>query len=214
VDGLLPPPPEEPARVTSSGERLSNPQKFFAILGIVFGFLIFFTIPGWYGVRAWRRYKRGEESSIRMYEYMGIAFAALLIFAIVGGVVESTTESESASDAETSGESCFDALAVKQESKHVNQAFASATAAFKAGDLNAAATHLREAADAWRATAEAVAADAEVASLVTESASQLDAAADAADAGRYGAYSRAIRKYQDLYRQANTAFKESTVREC
>lgn len=66
MDGFPPPPPEEPARVASSGQRLSNPQKFFAILGIVFGFFIFLTIPGWYGVRASRRYKRGEESSIRI----------------------------------------------------------------------------------------------------------------------------------------------------
>jgi hypothetical protein len=145
---------------------------------------------------------------------MGIAFATLLIFAIVAGVVESTTESESTSDAETSGEGCYDAVLVKQESRHAQQAFTSVAAAFKRDDLDAAATHLREAADAWRATAEAVAADPEVGSLLTQAASQLDAAADAKDAGKYGPYSRATGKYRDLYAQANTAFKESTVREC
>lgn len=214
MDGLPPPPPEEPARVASSGQRLSNLQKFFAILGIISGFFFFFTIPGWYGVRAWRRYKRGEESSIRIYEYMGIAVAALLVVAIVAGAVLAATESESPSDADARGEGCYDAVEVKEDTRHSRQAFLRVVAAFRRDDLNAAATHLREAADAWRATAEAVAADPEVASLLTQAASQLDAAADAADAGTYGPYSRAIAKYQDLYRQANRAFKESTVPEC
>ena len=71
----------------TSGAELSRFEEIFAIIGIVFGFLIFLTIPGWFGVRAWGRYKRGEESSIRIYEYMGFVVAALLVLGVVGGVV-------------------------------------------------------------------------------------------------------------------------------
>jgi amino acid transporter len=70
----------------TSGAELSRLEEVFAIIGIVFGFLIFLTIPGWFGVRAWGRYKRGEESSIRIYEYMGFVVAALLALGVVVGV--------------------------------------------------------------------------------------------------------------------------------
>jgi hypothetical protein len=99
----LPPPPEDAPRPSrrslrdrrleraarrtveaTSGAQLSRVEEIFAIIGIIFGFLIFFTIPGWFGLRAWGRYKRGEGSSIRIYEYMGLFAAALLVFVAVG----------------------------------------------------------------------------------------------------------------------------------
>jgi threonine/homoserine/homoserine lactone efflux protein len=64
---------------------LSRVEEVFAVIGIIFGFLIFLTIPGWFGVRVRGRYKRGEASSIRINEYMGFFFAAVFVFAAVVG---------------------------------------------------------------------------------------------------------------------------------
>lgn len=100
MDGRPPPSRPPPAKPSLRDRRLrraakrtvesrTNPDlsavgEFFAFLGIAFGFLLLLTIPGWYGVRAWRRYGRGEPSSIRVYEYLGIAAVVGLIIGMVG----------------------------------------------------------------------------------------------------------------------------------
>jgi hypothetical protein len=63
-------------------------------VGIVAGFFFLLTIPGWFGIRAWGRYKRGEPSSIRGYMWFGGIAGALFLFGILAGVVAEFSSSE------------------------------------------------------------------------------------------------------------------------
>jgi hypothetical protein len=53
-------------------------------VGIGWAFLFLFTIPGWFGIRAWRRYRRGEQSSIKGYAWFGGIAMAVLVASMVG----------------------------------------------------------------------------------------------------------------------------------
>jgi hypothetical protein len=124
-DGVveLPPPPEDlpPDRPPSRRERradrrraraakaaveavhgaeLTSFQKFLAVVGIVAGFFFLLTIPGWLGIRAWGRYKRGEPSSIRAYMWFGGIAGSLFLFGILASVVAQFASTENVSPAE------------------------------------------------------------------------------------------------------------------
>jgi hypothetical protein len=71
----------------------------FAIFGIAAGFLLFLTIPGWFGVGAWRRYRRGEPSSIRGWSIWGMIFTPLTVVGVIVGMAASSAEPEKLSPA-------------------------------------------------------------------------------------------------------------------
>jgi hypothetical protein len=76
------------------GAELTSFQQFLAVVGINLGFFVL-LIPGWLGLRAWERYKRGEPSSIRSYMWFGgIAGAFLLLTLLVGIVVSAISSTE------------------------------------------------------------------------------------------------------------------------
>lgn len=77
-----------PSRATGERIELSRVEEVFAVLGIAAGFLVLLTIPGWYGVRAWRRYRQGQQSSIRGYSIFGMVAAALVVVSVAISVVQ------------------------------------------------------------------------------------------------------------------------------
>jgi hypothetical protein len=68
----LPPPPLDPFHKPPSGWR-----KFFAIAGIVGGFLILFTIPGWAAIGTYRRWKAGQRGQPNLLIAWGVCFVLL-----------------------------------------------------------------------------------------------------------------------------------------
>jgi len=80
------------------GAELTSFQRFLAVLGIIFGFFFLLTIPGWLGIRAWGRYKRGEPSSIRAYMWFGGIMGAILLASSAIGVVSEAVKSPTAPD--------------------------------------------------------------------------------------------------------------------
>jgi hypothetical protein len=63
-------------------------QVVMAWVGIIAGFFFFLTIPFWFGLQAWGRYKRGEQSTIKGWMVFGIVvtafFAVGFLLAAVG----------------------------------------------------------------------------------------------------------------------------------
>jgi hypothetical protein len=101
VDVLpAPPPAREAEHPPAPLYRLSPWGKFFAIVGIIGGFFVLATIPGWFGVRAWGRYTRGEPSSIRGYRAFGVVVVSVLVaYFVVLGVAAAVVASGDSSDA-------------------------------------------------------------------------------------------------------------------
>jgi hypothetical protein len=58
--GTLLPPPPDLSQAGQCGDRPKGWRKFFAIVGVVGAFFIFFTIPGWMCLSTYRKWKRGE----------------------------------------------------------------------------------------------------------------------------------------------------------
>jgi hypothetical protein len=79
---------------STQGTQLSRVQEVFAIVGITAGFLFLLTIPGWYGIRAWRRYRQGEPSSIRSYFYFGVIVSAFIVLVVVIAAVSAAVGTE------------------------------------------------------------------------------------------------------------------------
>jgi hypothetical protein len=79
---IVPPPP-------SGKLKLPWWREAFAIAGIAAGFMFFFTIPGWFGIGAWRRYKRGEPSSITAWSIWGMF---IIVAFVVIGVIAALTD--------------------------------------------------------------------------------------------------------------------------
>lgn len=69
---LLPPPPSFPTLQGPRGWR-----KFFAVAGIVGGFLILLTIPGWVALGTYRRWKAGERGQPNLLIVWGVCFVLL-----------------------------------------------------------------------------------------------------------------------------------------
>lgn len=91
------PPPATPAP-TTPGNRVAKWREVFAIIGIIGGFFTLLTIPGWFGIRAWRRYKRGE-GDLTGWTVWGIIVTAFVALAVIIGAF---SDIESA-DAPTTG---------------------------------------------------------------------------------------------------------------
>jgi hypothetical protein len=103
-----PPPPTGPP----APQRLDRWREVFAIVGIAAGFLFFFTIPGWFGISAWRRYRRGEPSSIRGWSIWGMIFVALFVLGLIGGALAGTEETQ------TPPPYVFSSPAVSEDAEH------------------------------------------------------------------------------------------------
>ena len=69
---MLPPPPLHP---TIQGPR--GWRRFFAVAGIVGGFLFLFTIPGWAALGTYRRWKAGERGQPNLLIVWGVCFVLL-----------------------------------------------------------------------------------------------------------------------------------------
>ena len=69
---MLPPPPLHPTLQGPRGWR-----KFFAVSGIVGGFLILFTIPGWAALGTYRRWKSGQRGQPNLLIAWGVCFVLL-----------------------------------------------------------------------------------------------------------------------------------------
>jgi Mg/Co/Ni transporter MgtE len=54
-------------------------KRVGAILGVVWSFLFFFTIPGWFALGHYKKWKRGEIATPNLLIGWGYAFAALVI---------------------------------------------------------------------------------------------------------------------------------------
>ncbi len=74
---MLPPPPLHP---TIQGPR--GWRRFFAVAGIVGGFLVLFTIPGWAALGTYRRWKAGERGQPNLLIVWGVC-SVLLCSALV-----------------------------------------------------------------------------------------------------------------------------------
>ena len=75
---LLPPPPLHPTQLGPRGWR-----KFFAVAGIVGGFLILLTIPGWAALGTYRRWKAGERGQPNLLIVWGVCFVLLCSAGVV-----------------------------------------------------------------------------------------------------------------------------------
>ena len=75
---MLPPPPLHPTLQGPRGWR-----KFFAVAGIVGGFLILFTIPGWAALGTYRRWKAGERGQPNLLIVWGVCFVLLCSAVVV-----------------------------------------------------------------------------------------------------------------------------------
>ena len=75
---LLPPPPLHPTLQGPRGWR-----KFFAVAGIVGGFLILLTIPGWAALGTYRRWKAGERGQPNLLIAWGVCFVLLCSAVVV-----------------------------------------------------------------------------------------------------------------------------------
>ena len=85
------------------GADLTSFQRFLAVLGIIFGFFLLLTIPGWLGIRAWGRYRRGEPSSIRSYMWFGGIAGAVLLATVPIGILSDASSQPSQPVAAESG---------------------------------------------------------------------------------------------------------------
>ena len=98
----LPAPPPPPA--TPAPERVARWREVFAIIGIAAGFAVLLTIPGWYGIRAWRRYKRGE-GELTGWTVWGIFATAFIVLSIILGAFLGSPDTESAAEPTTGTDS-------------------------------------------------------------------------------------------------------------
>jgi hypothetical protein len=73
--------------LTPSPESDSAPKgwrKFFAIAGIVFGFTVLLTIPGWIALNTYREWKRGQRGEPKLLIGWGVIASLLYSLAFIG----------------------------------------------------------------------------------------------------------------------------------
>jgi hypothetical protein len=87
---MLPPPPLDPKHQPPRGWR-----KFFAVAGIVGGFLILFTIPGWAAIGTYRRWKAGQRGQPNLLIAWGVwtvlVFSAVVVLQVAVWVAPAGT---------------------------------------------------------------------------------------------------------------------------
>lgn len=98
-----PPPPRRthvplPQPPFVAPERPKGWRKFFAIMGIIGGFFVLLTIPGWVALDAYRKWSRGEREQPNVLIGWGMIVSVLafgLVLGVVGPVAEHTPKSVS-----------------------------------------------------------------------------------------------------------------------
>ncbi len=87
-------PPAPPLTPLSSPRPDGGPRgwrKFFAIAGIVFGFTVLLTIPGWIALNTYREWERGQRGEPKLLIGWGLIASLLYSSAFLGVLAYKTT---------------------------------------------------------------------------------------------------------------------------
>jgi hypothetical protein len=68
---------------TSSYATAETWKRVGAVLGVVWAFFFFLTIPGWIALSRYRKWKRGESTTPFGLIWWGYGFGALFVFGMV-----------------------------------------------------------------------------------------------------------------------------------
>jgi len=90
-------PPEKP--IPEGWKPPDGWRKTFAVIGVVFAFFFFFTIPGWYALRAYRQWRDGDRPQPNFLIGFGIVMVAMWPIGAVLAAV--SPESFQGSDSQT-----------------------------------------------------------------------------------------------------------------
>ena len=72
-----------PAPLVSSFGRAETWKRIGAILGVVWAFFFFLTIPGWLALAHYKKWKRGEIDTPYGLIWWGYGFSALILIAML-----------------------------------------------------------------------------------------------------------------------------------
>lgn len=82
VHGPVIPPVGTPTAESDSGPM--GWRKFFAVAGIVTGFTVLLTIPGWIALNTYREWKRGQRGEPKLLIGWGVISSLLYLLAFIG----------------------------------------------------------------------------------------------------------------------------------